>query len=545
IRPSDRLVWFSCYDGTFLCSRLLVPMDYSRPLNQSSDNPSVAIALVMLPGVGHTSPSQFSGSPILLNPGGPGGSGTLFAVLGAKKIRSIVGDDHDIIGFDPRAVGETTPHADCFTFPSQAFKAPTQKDIVQGQFNRMKWQLSGDSAGIVNSSDSALHLLDQRARALSALCKARDDVEGRNSILRHSGTTNVAKDMVSIIDAWDKWLGSTNADRPYAALRGKLLYWGVSYGTLLGNTFAAMHPERVGRMLLDAVLDATYYFAPIWANSMSDTDAVLERFFSYCHQAGSKCAFYRLGDQESGLRLRYETVMKALQAVKGINTMDPKTHQPVVVTASHVRLQIFSGLYQPIRLFPRSAAILDALYRNDGNALLEHVPIPTLGQEPSAFCPKNGDGPGTDISIFDEGQANLIIKCSDKWFNMNETVSSLQVLFELMAQKTEWADVWQTSQLGCEAWAIPLSNPPPPWNQDVPISSPRDQFNVSYPILYTSSTLDPVCPLSSALKMARNFRGSGIIEQLSEGHGIGAVTSSCTLELVSRYFRFGEIPKTN
>lgn len=127
---------------------------------------------------------------------------------------------------------------------------------------------------------------------------------------------------------------------------------------------------------------------------------------------------------------------------------------------------------------------------------------------------------------------------------MNETIPSLQTLFELMSKKTAWADVWLTTQLGCESWDIPLSDPPLPWNPDIPFTAPKHLINVSHPILFTSSTLDPVCPFSSAIKMARRFRGSGVIQQLSEGHGISAVTSKCTIELIRKYFSYGEVPKT-
>lgn len=395
-------------------------MDYHRPLSLSKDNPAVAIALILLPGANHDSRKKFSASPVLLNPGGPGGSGVTFAILAAEKLHTLIGDEHDIIGFDPRAVGETTPPANCFAFPSQDTNDLTEEDIIRGEFNRMQWQLAGDSVGIVNSSDNALELLDQRARAVSALCKKRDVIDGDNSILRHSSTTNVARDMLSIVDAWDVWIGRKNPERPFSDLQGQLLYWGGSYGTLLGNTFAAMYPERVGRMLLDAVLDATYYVAPVWANSMQDTDAVLDTFFNHCYRARSACAFYRYGDQVHDLKARYYDLMRQLQVRKGVAVVDSTSNQPTIITASHVRLQLFSDLYQPIQLFPRSAAILDALYREDDEALLSNVPIPSLKQEPSLFCPSAGGGLRDKMSIFDEGQASLIIRCSDKRYNVSD-----------------------------------------------------------------------------------------------------------------------------
>jgi pimeloyl-ACP methyl ester carboxylesterase len=125
---------------------------------------------------------------------------------------------------------------------------------------------------LVNVSSNALAQRDSRARAAAKLCKLHDDMDGENSILRHLSTPAVARDMLSIIDAWDEWRQETGqvgyhmdeqttdqktSENTYNLdTRSKLLYMGFSYGTLLGATFAAMFPHRVGRVLLDGVIDA-------------------------------------------------------------------------------------------------------------------------------------------------------------------------------------------------------------------------------------------------------------------------------------------------
>lgn len=131
----------------------------------------------------------------------------------------------------------------------------------------------GAEIPLINATESALGQRDSRARAAAKLCKQHDDMKGENSILRHMSTPAVAQDMLSIIDAWDEWRVVTGqVDSEMAAqttdnempdktahsleTRGKLVYWGFSYGTLLGATFAAMFPQRVGRVVLDGVVDA-------------------------------------------------------------------------------------------------------------------------------------------------------------------------------------------------------------------------------------------------------------------------------------------------
>lgn len=92
------------------------------------------------------------------------------------------------------------------------------------------------------------------------------------------GTAFVARDMLQIVDA-------LNED-------GKLRFWGRSYSTVLGQTFAAMFPNRVGRMLLDSVVLANDYFSSTWQTAIHQTDNSLNNFFSERIAAGpEKCPF--------------------------------------------------------------------------------------------------------------------------------------------------------------------------------------------------------------------------------------------------------------
>jgi pimeloyl-ACP methyl ester carboxylesterase len=139
ITPSEKLEWHSCFAEPFKCARLTVPMDYHRPLNASKNNPKVHIAMILVPG-NHTKTKKFSKSPLLLNPGGPGGAGALFALGFGQRIQQIIGDQgQDIIGFDPRGIGATTPHADCFSYPYEGAETAEDEDLARGNFHRILW----------------------------------------------------------------------------------------------------------------------------------------------------------------------------------------------------------------------------------------------------------------------------------------------------------------------------------------------------------------------------------------------------------------------
>lgn len=143
-----------------MCARLTVPMDYHRPLDASPSHPKVDIALLMVPGKREGPPSS-SSSPLLINPGGPGGSGTSFAEIAGSSLQAIVGSSRDVIGFDPRGIGATTPRIDCFSWPrnsssQQSTSEPEGDDYVGGLYRRVAWMNSRRAIGLVNSSAVAL-----------------------------------------------------------------------------------------------------------------------------------------------------------------------------------------------------------------------------------------------------------------------------------------------------------------------------------------------------------------------------------------------------
>lgn len=164
-------------------------------------------------------------------------------------LQSIIDPSQDVIGFDPRGIAATTPRLDCFSEPyADSSKSPYDfgaVDHMNGLWKRAVWAVSGREIGLINSTASSLSKLDTRARLVSKLCQQKDDIHGENSIFRHLGTPNVARDMVSIIDAWDEWRKTLSAEvapvqedsvveinkNKYAkGTEGKLVYWGFSYG---------------------------------------------------------------------------------------------------------------------------------------------------------------------------------------------------------------------------------------------------------------------------------------------------------------------------
>lgn len=267
ITPSPNLVYHDCYPG-YQCARLEVPLDW---LNASNPH-TAAIALVKRPAsVPPTDPTY--GGPILINPGGPGGSGVVFALSWSEFLQGTVdGSKHyDIVGFDPRGVGRTTPRANCY----------------DEELARAYEGFQAHGSGYLRAENPRLGWRYVLSRSFGKRCEEALGVEG--GILRYATTSSVARDMVEIVDRTEELndgererervgelkargldqtrLGGGSATEKKKPAR--LQYIGFSYGTLLGNTFASMFPGRVGRMILDGVADIDDYMAGVCLSPMT------------------------------------------------------------------------------------------------------------------------------------------------------------------------------------------------------------------------------------------------------------------------------------
>ncbi|KAH9904770.1 TAP-like protein-domain-containing protein [Xylariomycetidae sp. FL2044] len=558
ITPSENLSWQPCFGVMHvkvLCARLTVPMDYHRPLNESAKNPKVHLALVLVPGANRTDdPSSYAESPMLINPGGPGGSGALMAASSGNGLQRQVGEHHDIVGFDPRGVGATTPKADCF-------QSSDDQEGLDGHsiaaINRLHWMVTGHDVGIVNSSNVALSKLDARSKAVAKLCKRIDEERGDDSIFRFASTSNVARDMLSIIDAWDEWR-STSTSRVRSAkarpctepvdpsdesqtaepkieaavsqnsTKGKLVYWGFSYGTLLGATFASMFPDRVGRVILDGVVDADHYVNPSWMDSIQDADEIWDSFFTSCAEAGPpRCRFALIGDTPERLKHRFDQIMAVLQKQPAIVLLTD-ANMPSLFTASDLKLMIFTSLYSPRRVFPLVANILRAIADGNLGSMTSRTSL-------SAYCHS------PQLPLWPD-DATKTIACSDKRYKLDEDIPALEDRFKKMASYSSFADVWMSVDvnIGCNGWPIESRDPPMRWD-DHPAHKP-EPIVTDFPVLFLSNRLDPVTPLHAALKMTRKFANASVVEQGATGHCSSSCQSSCTLGHIRAYLNDGVVP---
>ena len=172
IKPSTELKWSPCFEGQE-CARLLLPLDYTN----TSDTRTTAIALHRIPAP--TRGTSAHRGAVFFNPGGPGGSGTLLTISMGRALGAIVGEGYDVLGFDPRGIGASTPRVDCF----------------EDEAEREIWSVQGGYR-LVNASDDTLTMYRARERLVGRRCEER--VGGDGGIARFAGTPSVARDMVEI-----------------------------------------------------------------------------------------------------------------------------------------------------------------------------------------------------------------------------------------------------------------------------------------------------------------------------------------------------------
>ncbi|WP_338090872.1 alpha/beta hydrolase [Planosporangium thailandense] len=262
------------------CGLLSVPLDYSHP-----NGKKIKLAVSRIK---HKTPdAQYQGI-MLVNPGGPGGSGLGLSVLG-EYVPKNAGDAYDWIGFDPRGVGESQPALSC----DPNYQGPNRPDYIP-------WNASLEKTWL------------DRSKAYAEAC-------GKNGgdLLNHLTTIDSAKDM----------------DRIRAALGAhQINYYGFSYGTYLGQVYSTLFPERVRRMVLDSNVDPR----KVWYQANLDQDVAFEKnikiWFGWLARYDS---VYHLGNTEQAVEARWYAEQFKLRAKPAGGVVGPDEWTDIYLWAGY------------------------------------------------------------------------------------------------------------------------------------------------------------------------------------------------------------------
>lgn len=226
-------------------------------------------------------------------------------------------------------------------------------------------------------------------------------------------TPAVAHDLLTFIEAEAKVAGQSPSD-------ARLWCYGISYGTVIGTTFASMFPDRVGRMVLDGVLDAEQYYDNDWRDGIDQIDAAVEKFTSFCHSAGpEKCSFW--GPTTANITARLNGIIYQLQnhpvPVSGVQSRG----LPTLVTYSDLKTLFINTVYTPVASFPGMADILHQLERGEASALAGMV---------------------DRLGITSD--AGYVIRCADSYRrNKLNTIEEFKSFAEYTTSKSRYiGDIW-------------------------------------------------------------------------------------------------------
>lgn len=305
----QEITWSSC-DGDFECALITAPMDWKDP-----DSDSISLALTRLSASGDAQGS------LLVNPGGPGQSGTEFLTYAANLLSEDVRENYDIVGFDPRGVGR-----------SESVKC----------YDAAEWDafVSASYPPTDDGHAAASAAIAEFGRA----CAART-----GSLLGHIDTLSAARDM----DMMRVVLGDT-----------RLNYLGYSYGTLLGSTYAGLFPGNVGRMVLDGGIDPSLAPFDIVVGQAAGFERALTNYVTYCLER-SDCPLS--GSVADGLD-QISVFVEGLLA-NPMRTDDPERTLTQSLGVTGIVYPLYSQTMWPVL----TSALEAALVQGDGTTLLANA----------------------------------------------------------------------------------------------------------------------------------------------------------------------------
>jgi pimeloyl-ACP methyl ester carboxylesterase len=308
------ITWGTCDDPDLadagaVCAQLAVPLDYAHP---GGAKISLAVSMVR-----HTVPDADYQGVMLVNPGGPGGSGLGLATLG-QAVPDGAGDFYDWIGFDPRGVGASKPALSCIP--------------DYGGYNRPEYD-PAKAPGVVAAWQS-------RAARYAAACASKG-----GALLSHLTTEDAAKDLDTI----------------RKALRAKQInFYGFSYGTYLGQVYATLFPQNLRRAVFDGVVD----HRGVWYRNNLDQDVAFQKTIEvYFDWIAKNNGVYHLGSSGADIEKLYYAERDKLRAKPAAGKIGPSEWTDIFLQAGYY----VSGWEKIATTFAkwvqkRDAAALVALY---------------------------------------------------------------------------------------------------------------------------------------------------------------------------------------
>ena len=423
------LAWSDCGDD-FDCARLDVPIDYDHPSGKK-----ISLALTRLAAA---DPAQRVGV-LLLNPGGPGASGIDFAHSAQRAFPDAVRARFDIIGFDPRGVGQSAP---------VVCDSPTAAPTVEASATP-----------------------DQRtpgARFLDSLKKYAESCQrSTGDLLAFVDTVSSARDIERIRIA----LGEDS-----------ISYFGYSYGTFLGATYADLYPSRVRAFVLDGAIDPSLDYEAFRGAQALASETALTAFLADCARRAD-CPYHNDGNPQQHFEKLRATLDQTPLLVTSPSGFKRRIDGYFMLAATGRGLSLRAP-WQTL-----SQALSDAEFPHDGTALAGLL----SGGDPSSRTRRNF------------ANAKIAINCLDEQLPAIDEVD--RFVADLEAKAPHFAEYEVSGAVYCISWPFPAKGVPHELHAD---GAP--------PILVVGTKGDPVTPYVWAQSLARQLTSGRLLTWTGNGH---------------------------
>lgn len=443
--------WRNC--GGMDCGSIRVPLDYDDPSGRT-----IKLAVLRNPAKGKAI------GDLLVNPGGPGGSSLEFASAGASQFGADITRHYNLIGMDPRGVGASTPLRCLNTEGLDEVLAADPDPETPAEVQR----------------------LSDLTRKFGDACVANGD-----GLAEHMSTVEVAKD----IDILRAVLG-----------RPKLDYFGASYGTFLGATYADLFPTHVGRMVLDGAVDPSLSNEQMSLGQTKGFQTALDAYLNYCVEQGD-CP---LGDSVSEASLNLRKFLDSLDAQPLETGTDRK------LTEGLASMGIWLPLYARDLWSLLTPALRSAIEDGDGSQLLEL----------SDYYSGRGENSYKDNSM----NALYAVNCldHDDSITMAEVPSRIP---EFEAASPVFGRSFAYSLASCSDW---------------PIRSGKATHALraagAPPIVVIGTTRDPATPYDWAVGLAKQLESGVLIKRDGDGHTGFNSGNQCVDTAVNKFLVKGVVP---
>jgi pimeloyl-ACP methyl ester carboxylesterase len=445
--------WSECRES-MECARIEVPLDYTDPGGKA-----IALHALRVPA---THEEQRIGS-LVVNPGGPGASGIDYAARAEVLFGDEVRAAFDIVGFDPRGVGSSTP-VDCLS------------DREMDRF--VAFDPDPDTPEEVRQGAELLADFGEGCR------------ERSGDLAAHVSTAEAARD----IDILRAALGQE-----------QLAYFGASYGTYLGATYADQFPERVGRMVLDGAVDPTLGSVETGLVQAEGFEVALRAYVGHCVDEGD-C--YLGATVDEGVA-RVAAFLESLDAnpISGDDSRE--------LTQGLGVFGIFAPLYSRESWSALDAALAQAL-EGEGRLLLTFADV-YFRRGPEGYL---------DNSY----EALYAVNCLDPHDDVSPgEVRSLEDDF-LEASPT-FGRMFAFSLSSCTDWPV-----------DGLVQQPVLDAPGAAPIMVVGTSRDPATPLAWAEAMAEQLTSGVLVRRDGDGHTGYRAGNECVDTAVEEYLVSGEVP---